>query len=128
MTSQTLDGQEPVPNSAGSDLPKLQAPPDACDCHMHIYDATRFPPPRPASRMQTHASAEDYQRLQRRIGTRRAVVVQPAAYGTDNRVTLDAIGRLGNACGVAVVSADVSDAQLKTLQQGGVCGIRFTLF
>ena len=128
MASQTRHTQEPVPNSAGTDLPKLEAPANACDCHMHIYDGARFPPARPGSRMQTNASVEDYRRLQRRIGTSRTVVVQPAAYGTDNRVTLDAITRLGNACGVAVVFPGISDTELNTLQVGGVRGIRFTVF
>ena len=31
-----------VPWSAGTEPPKLKAPADACDCHIHIYDA-RFP-------------------------------------------------------------------------------------
>jgi D-galactarolactone isomerase len=124
----TPQGQATVSNSAGTDLPKLKAPPKACDCHMHIYDAARFPPARPGSRMQASASVPDYQRLQGRIGTSRTVVVQPAAYGTDNRVTLDAIERLGDARGVAVVHPGVSDAALKTLHEGGIRGIRFTVF
>jgi predicted TIM-barrel fold metal-dependent hydrolase len=123
-----METTEPVPNSAGTGRPKLEAPPKACDCHMHIYDAARFPPARPGSRMQENASAADYQRLQRRIGTSRTVVVQPAAYGTDNRVTLDAIARLGDARGVAVVHPEVSDAEFKALHEGGVRGIRFTVF
>src|SRR5947207_1766507 len=44
-----------VPNSSGTARPKLSAPPNTCDCHMHIYDGGRFPPPRPESRMQPHA-------------------------------------------------------------------------
>jgi len=121
-------GQEAVPNSAGIDLPELKAPPNACDSHMHIYDAARFSPARPGSRMQAHATVEDYRRLQKRIGTERTVIVQPAAYGTDNRVTLDAIAQLGNARGVAVVFPDVSNAELDKLHKGGVRGIRFTVF
>jgi D-galactarolactone isomerase len=128
MTRQAPNRQEPVPNSGGTDLPNLEAPPNACDCHMHIYDAARFPPVRPGSRLQTNAAVEDYRGLQRRIGTSRTVVVQPAAYGTDNRVTLDAIARLGNARGVAVVFPNVSDVELETLHEGGVRGIRFTVF
>ena len=33
---------EGVPWSAGTEQPKLKAPANACDCHMHIYDS-RFP-------------------------------------------------------------------------------------
>ena len=120
--------QEPVPNSSGTAAPRLKAPDNACDCHMHVYDGERFPPPRPESRMQSNGRAADYRLLQQRIGTSRTVVVQPAAYGTDNAVTLDAIARLGNARGIAVVHPTVTDAELKALAQGGIRGIRFTQF
>jgi D-galactarolactone isomerase len=119
-----------VPNSAGTGAPKLKAPPGACDCHMHIYDAERFPAMRPGSRLQTQARVQDYRLLQRRIGTTRTVIVTPAAYVTDNRVTLDAIAELGaaNARGVAVVHPGVTDAELKSLAESGIRGIRFTVF
>ena len=128
MTASAPRPQDAVPNSAGTDLPRLKAPPNACDCHMHIYDAAHFPPARPGSRMQANASVDDYRRLQERIGTQRTVIVQPAAYGTDNRVTLDGIMRLGNARGVAVVHPEISDTELKAMHEGGVRGIRFTVF
>src|SRR5215470_11137386 len=121
--------QQAVPNSAGSEKPKLATPANAADCHMHIYDAARFPPSRPASRMQSNASVAEYRLLQQRTGTSRVVIVSPAVYETDNRVTLDAIAQLGaGARGVAVVHPTVTDAELKTLADGGVRGIRFTQF
>jgi predicted TIM-barrel fold metal-dependent hydrolase len=120
--------QHAVPNSAGSEPPKLKAPANACDCHMHIYDE-RFPAARPGSRLQTNAGIAEYRLLQQRIGTTRTVVVTPAAYVTDNRVTLDAIAQLGpNARGVAVVHPEVTEAELKGLADGGIRGIRFTVF
>jgi predicted TIM-barrel fold metal-dependent hydrolase len=127
MTSADLrDGA--VPNSAGRARPTLAAPDDACDCHMHIYDA-RFPALRPGSRMQTDAAVADYRRLQRRTGTSRVVIVTPAVYATDNRVTLDAIAQIGDgARGVAVVHPGVGDAELAALHDGGIRGIRFTQF
>src|SRR3954469_1692652 len=83
--------QHNVPNSAGTEAPKLKAPANACDCHMHIYDGAHFPPARPGpqSRMQSNASVAEYRLLQKRNGTTRTVIVTPAAYVTDNRVTLD---------------------------------------
>lgn len=118
-----------VPNSTGAGAPILDAPAGACDCHMHIYDAARFPPLRPAARMQAHAAVAEYRLLQRRIGTSRVVVVTPAVYATENGVTLDAVARLGaDARGVAVVHPDIGDAELKALAAGGVRGIRFTQF
>lgn len=118
-----------VPNSSGIAPPALKAPSGACDCHMHIYDGDRFPPSRPESRMQSDARSEDYRLFQRRIGTSRVVVVQPAAYGTTNEVTLDAVAQLGpQARGIAVVQPTVTDAELKRMADGGIRGIRFTQF
>jgi predicted TIM-barrel fold metal-dependent hydrolase len=118
-----------VPNSSGTAKPKLQAPANACDCHMHIYDGARFPPSRPESRMQPNACVPDYRLFQERIGTSRTIVVNPAAYHTDNDVTLDAIAQIGpQARGVAVVHPTVTDAELKRMADGGIRGIRFTQF
>jgi D-galactarolactone isomerase len=119
---------EAVPNSAGDQPPRLAAPADACDCHIHIYDAARFAPLRPTARMQAQASVAEYRLLRRRLGTRRTVVVTPAVYETDNAVTLDAIAQFGDARGVAVVHPTVTDAELELLAEGGIRGIRFTQF
>jgi len=128
----TAHAQHNVPNSSGTEAPKLKAPANACDCHMHIYDGERFPPARPGpqSRMQANAAVAQYRLLQQRNGTTRTVIVTPAAYVTDNRVTLDGIEQLGRekTRGVAVVHPTVTDAELKTLNEGGIRGIRFTVF
>jgi D-galactarolactone isomerase len=128
----TAEAQHMVPNSDGTEAPKLKAPAGACDCHMHIYDGERFPPARPGpqSRMQANAAVPQYRLLQQRLGTTRTVIVTPAAYVTDNRVTLDGIEQLGRdrTRGVAVVHPTVTDAELKTLADGGIRGIRFTVF
>jgi len=120
---------EAFPNSSGAAAAALRAPPGACDCHMHIYDAARFPAPRPEARMQPDSTVADYRKIQKRTGTTRTVVVTPAAYAADNAVTLDAIAQLGaDARGVAVVLPDVTDAALERLARGGIRGIRFTQF
>ena len=118
-----------IPHSSGTDAPRLKAPANACDCHMHIYDAERFPPRRTGARMQSNAGVPEYRLFQDRIGTSRVVVVTPAAYITDNDVTLDALAQLGpQARGVSVVHPTVTDAELKRMADGGVRGIRFTQF
>ena len=120
--------QSQVPNSAGTESPKLKAPANATDCHMHIYDPARFPMP-PSQRVApVHAAVPEYRLLQKRIGTTRVVIVQPRNYATDNRVTVDAIARLGpHARGVAVLHPTVSGDELKRLQEAGIRGIRFSL-
>ncbi len=116
-----------VPYSSGTQAPKLMAPRNACDCHMHIYDS-RFPVVPTATLRPPDAHVGDYRLLQKRIGTTRNVVVQPSTYGTDNRCTLDAVAQIGpTARAVAVVDTSVSDAELKRLAGLGVCGIRFNL-
>jgi predicted TIM-barrel fold metal-dependent hydrolase len=117
-----------VSNSSGAERPRHAAPPLAADCHMHIYDAARFPMP-PSKRMPpSNATVAHYRALQKRIGTTRVVVVQPRNYAIDNRVTLDAISQLGpNARGIAVLHPTVTDAELAELERGGIRGIRFTL-
>jgi predicted TIM-barrel fold metal-dependent hydrolase len=78
--------------------------------------------------MQPDATVADYRLLQKRIGTTRTVVVNAAAYATDNRVTLDAVTQLGDACGIAVVVPSVTDAELRQLADARMRGIRFTQF
>jgi predicted TIM-barrel fold metal-dependent hydrolase len=117
-----------APNSSGTGPAKVKAPPNAADCHMHIYDP-RFPEsnPRPGTN-PTHATVSDYRSLQKRTGTTRVVVVTPRNYATDNRVTVDALAQLGaSARGVAVVRPTVTDAELRELDNGGIRGIRFSL-
>lgn len=116
-----------VPNSSGTERPKLKAPPLACDCHHHIYDTPRFTA---VQRPEPNASVKEYRLLQRRLGTTRDIVVTPSAYGTDNRVTLDALSQLGagvNAFGVAVIHPTITGAELADLSRSGIRGIRFSL-
>ncbi len=108
--------------------PRTKLPPGATDCHMHIYGDPQTYPASPASpiRPVPGGTIEVYQRLQRTLGLTRAVVVQPSAYGTDNRCTLAAMAVLGDeARGVAVVDDTASDDELARLTSLGVRGLRF---
>ena len=120
---------QPVPNSAGVNIPNLAIPSKACDCHLHIYDE-RFSQVVQAAVLPGLATISEYQQLQRRLGTERAVIVTPRSYGTENDVTLDAIKQLGldRARGVAVLRDDVSEATLQKLDAGGIRGVRFSLY
>ncbi len=118
---------EAAPYSSGTEAPKVKAPANAADCHMHIYDS-RFPVAPNATLRPPDALPADYQKLQQRIGTTRNVVVQPSTYGTDNSCTLAALAAFGpSARGVAVVDTGVSDEELKRMAGLGVKGIRFNL-
>lgn len=110
-----------------TDRPKLEAPPGACDCHMHFYGPPdRYPIAPTASFAPPPASVADYRALQARLGLERVVVVQPTAYATDNRCTLDAVAALGAAArAVVVVDPGASEAELQRLTDAGARGIRF---
>jgi D-galactarolactone isomerase len=117
-----------MPNKLDATMPAV--PTGACDAHLHVFDP-RFPevPGPRLTATPTQATAADYRELRERMGTTRAVIVQPRVYGTDNRCTLDAIAQLGAADtrGIAVVKPDVDDATLEMLHAGGIRGVRMTL-
>lgn len=126
--SRASHAQEPAVRwSTGTERPKLKAPSDAADCHLHIYDA-KYPPAANAVLHPPDALVDDYRGLQRRIGTARQVIIQPSTYGTDNRCALAALAAFGKSARmVAVVNDTVADAELKRLNGLGVRGIRFNL-
>jgi D-galactarolactone isomerase len=105
--------------------PRLSAPLGACDTHMHIYDH-RFPLAATATFDPPDALVPQYLAMRKRLGVERNVVVQPTAYGKDNRCTLEAIAAIGpSARGVAVVDDTVADAELERLTTAGIRGARF---
>lgn len=101
-------------------------PAGACDSHIHVFE----PGLTGRGFVPASAAATDYQQVQARLGTSRTVIVQPRAYGTDNRVTLEAIARLGqrDTRGIAVLHPDVPERELDALHAGGIRGVRFTLY
>lgn len=117
----------PARFSAGTASPRTALPAGACDCHVHVYDG-RYPAAPGAKLLPPDASAQDYQTLQRRIGTTRVVLVTPSAYGTDNRCMLDGLAALGSrARGVAVIAGNEGEAELRHLHALGVRGVRLNL-
>jgi D-galactarolactone isomerase len=120
-------GAQEVPYSTGIEPPKVKAPANACDCHMHMYDS-KYPVDRTATLQPPDARVADYRLFQKRIGTSRNVVVTPSTYGTDNQITLDCIAQFGaTARGVAVVDTRVADTELRHMNDLGIRGIRFNL-
>jgi len=117
----------PIAHSTATRAPRLPTPRGACDSHLHICDPV-LDPRTPA--VLHNATVGAYRELQALLGTQRAVVVQPRPYGTDHRVTLDAIAQLGiaHARGIGVVHPSVSEAELDTLHAGGIRGARFSLY
>ena len=116
-----------MPWSTGTALAKTKAPPNATDCHHHIY-SSRFKVDPTSVLRPGDASVADYRLLQKRIGTSRNVIVQPSTYGVFNEGLVEALGECGpTARGVAVVNTSVTDDELKRLDAARVRGIRFNL-
>lgn len=116
-----------APFSAGHGRTDVDVPDNACDCHVHLYDA-RYPAVAGAKLTPPDAGPEAYRQLQQRTGTQRVVFVTPSTYGTDNRALCGALTAFGaQARGVAVIDEQVSDAELQALHDCGVRGIRLNL-
>jgi predicted TIM-barrel fold metal-dependent hydrolase len=126
-------GSAAAPVASPRDLPSLPAsalPPGSCDCHVHIFDAERYPFAAGRSYTPGRAVVSDLLGFERRLGIERVVVVQPSVYGTDNSALLAALKELGTyrARGVAVIDPRViTDSELRALNDQGVRGVRLNL-
>jgi predicted TIM-barrel fold metal-dependent hydrolase len=105
--------------------PAFTPPAGACDTHFHIYFPESVYPLRPDRRYTpVDATLEDYRPTMRTLGLSRGVVVTGSA-NLDNEPTLAAIARMKPALkGVALIPADVSEAELARLDAGGMTGFR----
>jgi predicted TIM-barrel fold metal-dependent hydrolase len=102
----------------------------ACDCHCHVFGpVARFPYAEPRSYTPDDAPLEAYLALLDRLGFDRGVLVQPSAYGRDNRAMLDALAREPERLrGVAVGGSELDIATLKQWHALGVRGLRANEF
>ena len=110
--------------------PTAKPPPRSCDCHTHVFGpVSRFPYAAGRTYTPGAASIAELAALHDHLGIDRVVIVHPSPYGRDNRVSIDAIARLGlkRARGVAVIDASMSDADLRALDAGGMRGARVNL-
>jgi 2-pyrone-4,6-dicarboxylate lactonase len=109
--------------------PKLRLPARTCDAHAHILGPKERSAYSPA-RVYTPPDCllPDYRHMLDTLGVERAVLVQPSVYGTDNTVMLEAMAAAGSRFrGVAVVSGDITDAELSELGAAGVRGARVNI-
>lgn len=103
----------------------ISLPAGACDCHVHVYE-DGFPVAPTAVSQPPHGPLAAYREVQAALGLARAVLVQPTAYGFDNRCMLEAVAKLGDgARAIAMVPPDASDAELGRLHAQGVRGVRY---
>ncbi|MEP2717104.1 amidohydrolase family protein [Pseudophaeobacter sp.] len=105
--------------------PATALPPQATDCHIHLFDSQNYkdPPKGPPAPMD--ATIAHYESVQKWLGLERVVVVQGNAYHTDNSYLLDALDHFGPAArGVVAIEPDISDETLEAMTARGVRGAR----
>ncbi|GAB2901114.1 amidohydrolase family protein [Paralcaligenes sp. KSB-10] len=101
--------------------------PGACDCHIHIYEEA-YPLAASAVSRPPNAPLSAYRAMQPLLGLSRAILVQPTAYGADNRCLLAALEQLGaGARGIAVVPAGADEAELERFHRKGIRGVRYIM-
>lgn len=102
-------------------------PANACNSHLHIIDPAFPNDGKAAAQIGT---VETYRVLADKLSLSRAVFVQAKPFALDNTCLLDAIQKFGadSARGIAVVNNTVSDQELERLHQGGVRGLRFSVW
>jgi 2-pyrone-4,6-dicarboxylate lactonase len=113
---------DPLPSS-----PTFALPAGAVDAHCHVFgpgDVFPFAPERKYT--PCDASKEQLFALRDHLGVSRNVIVQATCHGADNRAMVDAVRAAeGRARGVATIRPDVTEAELRELDEAGVRGVRF---
>jgi predicted TIM-barrel fold metal-dependent hydrolase len=111
----------PLPPDARLRAPRRALPPGTVDCHAHIFDRfdlyafakeKKYTPPL--------CTREAWMALHASLGVARGVQVHGSPYGFDNSITEDFLKQhRGRFVGVAAVSPDVKEPELKRLDAAG---------
>ena len=107
--------------------PSFKPPKGAVDAHCHVFGpASKFPFAPERKYTPCDASKDQLFELRNFLGFERNVIVQASCHGTNNDALEDALLSSNNlARGVAVVSPDITDSDLKRLDSAGVRAVRF---
>jgi len=97
------------------------------DCHTHIYGPwDAFPLPATAAYRPAAAPMTELLAMHERLGIGHGVLVQAACYQSDHSALLAALAATdGRYRGVALIDETMDDADLRSLHDGGVRGVRF---
>ena len=108
--------------------PRFAMPPQACDAHFHVFEPGYPHVPDPLYTFPD-GTVDQYLRVADHLGIERMVLVQPTFYGTDNRLLVDTLRRIGPRCrGVVRLDDTATERDLDGFQQAGVRAIRLDLF
>lgn len=118
----------PMRDARTTSLPRFAVPPGSCDSHLHVFEAGYRHVPKPLYTFPD-ATVEQYRRVAERLGLERMVLVQPSFYGTDNRLLLAVLDRVGSSCRAVVqIEETVTERDLDRFHGLGVRGVRLDLF
>ena len=107
--------------------PAFTVPAGAVDAHCHVFGPGHLFPYAPTRKYTPcDAPKEKLWELRSRLGFSRSVIVQAACHGADNRAMVDALRHSnGSARGVAVVTPDIGEEELREMDAAGVRAVRF---
>ena len=107
--------------------PSFKPPKGAVDAHCHVFGPeSKFPFAPERKYTPCDASKDQLFKLRNFLGFERNVIVQASCHGTNNDALEDALLSSNNlARGVAVVSPDINQSDLKRLDAAGVRAVRF---
>lgn len=116
-----------APPRVAPSRPRQALPPGSCDSHCHVFGPdARFPYAASRSYTPPDAPYERLAALHAHVGASRAVVVQANCHGDDHSALLDALARSeGRYRGVGLLGANATDAQVGSLHDAGMRGVRF---
>ena len=107
--------------------PTYVVPADAVDAHCHVFGpAAEFPFAPERKYTPCDASKQQLFELRDHLGLSRNVIVQATCHGKNNDAMIDALRAAGDLTrGVAMVGSDITDDELRELDEAGVRGVRF---
>lgn len=107
--------------------PDFIPPKGAVDAHCHVFGPGDIFPYAPERKYTPcDASKDQLFELRDHLGFERNVIVQASCHGKNNDALVDALRSAGNlARGVAVVSPNITDAELREMDEAGVRAVRF---
>ena len=117
-----------LPPDPNTKKPSFMLPAGSCDTHCHIFGPEKKFPYHP-NRTYTppDATRHDLKKLHRKLGIKRAVIVQATCHGNDNSAMLDAISYSRDSYrGIAMVDETITEIELEKMNIGGIRGTRFS--
>jgi 2-pyrone-4,6-dicarboxylate lactonase len=107
--------------------PNFTPPRGGVDAHCHVFGpGAVFPYAAERKYTPCDAPKEKLWALRDFLGFERNVIVQATCHGADNSAMVDALRASGGrARGVVAVKRDISDRELRALDEAGVRGVRF---